>query len=92
MSKEYMIYVGVEGGIRRASGPVREEDLENRLATVRNCFADAPVHITRIKEVPYTSYLPKCAESGNCIPLTDADVRERLGYDDIEGTMHTCIG
>lgn len=68
--KTFMIYRGGTEGLRLVSGPVKEEDLQVRLATVRNCYANAPVHVTRIVEEPYQSYLPKCVESGNCSALS----------------------
>lgn len=66
----YMIYTGGAEGLRRVSGPVDEKDLEVRLATVRNCYANTPIHVTVIVEEPYRSYLPKCVESGNCTALS----------------------
>lgn len=80
----YNIYIGIgEGKVRHVSGPVSDEDLLDRIATVRNCFADSPVHVTSIAESPYMSFLPKCAETGNCSLNTPEDV---------DNTMKECIG
>lgn len=71
----YITYTNTDGQrvVRRVSDRVPAESLFDRIATVRNCFANATVHVVALFEEPYMTYLPKCAETGSCDPASIPD-------------------
>lgn len=74
----YTTYRNTEGEqvVRRVSDRVPAENLLDRLATVQNCFPDATVHVVGLFEEAYMTYLPKCAETGNCNTVQTGECNE----------------